>query len=79
MFKTEKESILAIHENLNLMGFDITLENLAKMKPTELKKFYKRAIKAFNAYWSVQSVIEKLNLDENVPSSFEETPSDETK
>ena len=70
MFKTEEKSILAIHENLNVMGFNISLENLAKMKPTELKKFHKKAVKAFENFYSVQRVVAQLNLDENAPDAF---------
>ncbi len=77
MFKTKEISILAIHENLNVMGFNISLENLAKMKPTELKKFHKKARKAFDTYWSAQRVVNKLSLDENAPDAFEGPFSDE--
>lgn len=70
MFNAEEKSILAIHENLNVMGFNISLENLAKMKPTELKKFHKKAVKAFDRFWSVQRVVAQLSLDENAPDAF---------
>ena len=57
-------TIKEIHDNLNLMGFEISLENLAKMKPTELKKFHKKARKAFESFYSVQRVVSRLSLDE---------------
>ena len=66
-------TIKEIHNNLNLMGFDVTLENLAKMKPTELKKFHKKARKAFESFYSVQKVVSRLSLDEenSTPNSVE--------
>lgn len=57
-------TIKEIHDNLNLMGFEVSLENLAKMKPTELKKFHKKARKAFESFYSVQRVVSRLSLDE---------------
>ena len=63
MLKNEL-AIIEIHDNLNLMGFEVTLENLAKMKPTELKRFHKKARKAFVSFYSVQRVVSRLSLDE---------------
>ena len=57
-------TIKEIHDNLNFMGFEVSLENLAKMKPTELKKFHKKARKAFESFYSVQRVVSRLSLDE---------------
>jgi hypothetical protein len=57
-------TIKEIYDNLNLMGFEVTLENLAKMKPTELKRFHKKARKAFESFYSVQRVVSRLSLDE---------------
>ena len=57
-------TIKEIHDNLNLMGFEVSLENLAKMKPTELKRFHKKAKKAFESFYSVQRVVSRLSLDE---------------
>ena len=57
-------TIKEIHDNLNLMGFEVSLENLAKMKPTELKRFHKKARKAFESFYSVQRVVSRLSLDE---------------
>ena len=53
---TNEMTIKEIYDNLNLMGFEVTLENLAKMKPTELKRFHKKARKAFESFYSVQRV-----------------------
>ena len=61
---TNEMTIKEIHDNLNLMGFEVSLENLAKMKPTELKRFHKKARKAFESFYSVQRVVSRLSLDE---------------
>ena len=62
MFKTKKEMTIAeICENLKFMGFDTTLENLARMKPTELKKFHEKARKAFELYYSVERTLCQLS------------------
>lgn len=57
-------TIKEIYDNLNLMGFEVTLENLAKMKPTELKKFHKKARKAFELYYSVEKTLYQLSAEE---------------
>lgn len=54
-------TIKEIHENLKIMGFGISLENLVKMRPTELKKFHKKARKAFELYYSVERTITQLS------------------
>ena len=65
MFKTKEEKTIAeIHESLKIMGFGTSLENLAKMKPTELKKFYKKACKAFDLYYSVERTLYQLSAEE---------------
>ena len=65
MFNTKEEMTIAeIHESLKLMGFGTSLENLAKMKPTELKKFYKKAHKAFELYCSVERTLCLLSAEE---------------
>jgi hypothetical protein len=65
MFKTKEEMTIAeIHEALKIMGFGTSLENLAKMKPTELKKFYKKACKAFDLYYSVEKTLARLSAEE---------------
>ena len=57
-------TIAEIHKNLKLIGFGVSLENLAKMKPTELKKFYKKACKAFELYHSVEKTLARLSAEE---------------
>ena len=61
-------TIAEIHENLKIMGFNISLENLAKMKPTELKKFHKKARKAFELFYSVERTLAQLNCEEESES-----------
>ena len=64
MFKTKEEMTIAeIHESLGIMGFGTPLENLAKMKPTELKKFHKKARKAFDLYYSVERTLTRLSAE----------------
>ena len=57
-------TIKEIHESLKIMGFGTSLENLAKMKPTDLKKFYKKACKAFDLYYSVEKTLARLSAEE---------------
>lgn len=57
-------TIAEIHEGLKLMGFGISLENFAKMKPTELKKFHKKACKALDLHYSIQRTLARLNAEE---------------
>lgn len=57
-------SIIEIYENLGVMGFDTPLENLAKMTPTELKKFYKKARKAYDLYYSLKRILARLSAEE---------------
>lgn len=65
MLKTKEEMTIAeIHENLKLMGFGTSLENLAKMKPTELKKFHKKARKAFDLRYEVEKTLARLSAEE---------------
>lgn len=65
MFKTKEEMTIAeIHESLKIMGFGTSLENLAKMKPTELKKFHKKACKAFELYYSIERTLYQLSAEE---------------
>ena len=65
MFKTKEEMTIAeIHESLKLMGFGTSLENLAKMKPTELKKFHKKARKAFELSCSIERTLYQLSTEE---------------
>lgn len=65
MFKTKEEMTIAeIHEALKLMGFDTSLENLAKMKPTELKKFHKEVCKAIDLHYSIKRTLARLSAEE---------------
>ena len=57
-------TIKEIYESLKVMGFGTSLENLAKMKPTELKKFYKKACKAFDLCCSVEKILAQLSAEE---------------
>ena len=65
MFKTKEEMTIAeIYESIKVMGFGTSLENLAKMKPTELKTFHKKACKAFDLYYSVEKTLYQLSAEE---------------
>lgn len=57
-------TIMEIYEDLNEMGYTAPLEVITKMKPTELKKFHKKARKAFNLYYSVEKTLAKLSAEE---------------
>ena len=46
--KKNEMTIAEIHEELKMMGYGMKLEVLAQMTPTELRKFRKRARKAFD-------------------------------
>lgn len=63
MLKNEL-SIMEIYEDLNEMGYTAPLEVVAKMKPTELKKFHKKARKGFDLYYSVERTLLRLNDEE---------------
>ena len=58
-------SIMEIYEDLNEMGYSAPLEVVAKMKPTELKRFHRKARKAFNLYFSLENSLMRLS-DEGV-------------
>ena len=62
MLKNEL-SIMEIHEDLNEMGYSAPLEVVAKMKPTELKRFHRKARKAFKLYFSLENNLVKLSAD----------------
>lgn len=57
-------SIIEIYEDLNAMGYTAPLEVIAKMKPTELKKFHKKARKGFELYYSVERTLCQLSVEE---------------
>lgn len=57
-------SIIEIYEDLNEMGYIAPLEVITKMKPTELKKFHKKARKGFELYYSVERTLCQLSVKE---------------
>ena len=57
-------TIIEIYEDLNEMGYTAPLEVVTKMKPTELKKFHKKACKAFDLYYSVERTLARLSIEE---------------
>ena len=62
MLKNEL-SIMEIYEDLNEMGYSAPLEVVAKMKPTELKRFYRKARKAFDLYFSLENNLIRLSAE----------------
>lgn len=56
-------SIIEIYEDLNEMGYTAPLEVITKMKPTELKKFHKKARKGFELYYSVERTLCQLSAE----------------
>ena len=53
-------TIAEIHESLKIMDFYISLNVLAQMTPSELKKFHKRAYKAYKLMISIERRINEL-------------------
>lgn len=51
-------TIAEIHEELKVFGFGMKLEVLAQMKPSELRKFLKKARKTYNL---VNELYNKMN------------------
>ena len=62
MLKNEL-SIMEIYEDLNEMGYSAPLEVVAKMKPTELKRFYRKACKAFKLYFCIEDTLVRLSTE----------------
>ena len=62
MLKNEL-SIMEIYEDLNEMGYSAPLEVIAKMKPTELKRFHKKARKGFKLYFSLENNLVRLSAE----------------
>ena len=56
-------SIMEIYEDLNEMGYTAPLEVITKMKPTELKKFHKKARKAYLLYFSAERTLTRLSAE----------------
>ena len=57
-------SIIEIYEDLNEMGYTAPLEVVIKMKPTELKKLYKKACKSSKLFYSVEKILCQLCAEE---------------
>lgn len=57
-------SIMEMYEDLNEMRFTAPLGVIIKMKPTELKKLYKKALKASALYSSVERILCQLSAEE---------------
>lgn len=57
-------SIMEMYEDLNEMRFTAPLGVIIKMKPTELKKLHKKALKAFTLYSSVEKTLYQLSAEE---------------
>ena len=56
-------SIMEIYKDLNEMGYSAPLEVVAKMKPTELKRFHRKARKAFNLYFCIEDNLVRLSTE----------------
>lgn len=53
-------TIADIHESLKIMGFGINLNVLAQMTPLELKRFHKKAYKAYKLVTSLERQMAEL-------------------
>ena len=53
-------TIAEIHEELQKLGFGVKLEILAQMTPSELRKFLRKARKAYELTESLEHIIEGL-------------------
>ena len=53
-------TIAEIHEELQKLGFGVKLEILAQMTPSELRKFLRKARKAYELTNSLEYIIEGL-------------------
>lgn len=54
-------TIAEIHEELQKLGFGVKLEILAQMTPSELRKFLRKARKAYELTESLEHIIEELS------------------
>ena len=68
MVKNEM-TIEKMYEDLNEMSFTAPLEVVIKMKPTELKKLYKKACKSSKLFYSVERVLCRLCAEEEENSA----------
>ena len=65
---TKNEMTIAeMHEKMKLMGFYVPLENFVKLKPTEVKKLFKKAEKAFNLSCAVENALDELTAKNSAP------------
>ena len=62
-------TIKEMYEDLNEMSFTAPLEVVIKMKPTELKKLYKKACKSSKLFYSVERVLCRLCAEEEENST----------
>ena len=62
-------TIKEMYEDLNEMSFTAPLEVVIKMKPTELKKLYKKACKSSQLFYSVERVLCQLCAEEEENSA----------
>ena len=53
-------TIAEIHEELKVMGFGMSLEVLAQMTPSELRKFLRKARKAYRLTVDLENKIDEL-------------------
>lgn len=53
-------TIAEIHEELQKLGFGVKLEILAQMTPSELRKFLRKARKAYELTDSLEYIIKEL-------------------
>lgn len=53
-------TIAEIHEELKKLGFGVKLEILAQMTPSELRKFLRKARKAYELTNSLEHILEGL-------------------
>lgn len=57
---TNEMTFAEIHESLETMGFGTNLNVLAQMTPSELKRFHKRAYKAYKLVTSLERQMTEL-------------------
>ena len=66
-------TIAEIHEELQKLGFGVKLEILAQMTPSELRKFLRKARKAYELTNSLEYILEGLQakVSEKTPKKSE--------
>ena len=58
--KKNEMTIAEIHEAIKSMGYDVRLEVLAQMTPSELRKFLKKVRKAYNLVTELDNKVDEL-------------------